>query len=102
MRIETGMIPSGPAEAFDSADDLLVWMSANRAQHGDIFRARIYGSFVYVVKDDDTVTVRKIVTGPADATRTVVSDGLAVGEKVVIDGAFFFCGIFSSVNDTLG
>jgi hypothetical protein len=22
--------------------------------------------------------------------------------KVVIDGAFFFCGIFPSVNDTLG
>ena len=45
------------------------------------------GSFVYVVKDDSTVTVRKIVTGAADATRTVVSEGLAVGDKVVIDGA---------------
>jgi multidrug efflux system membrane fusion protein len=45
------------------------------------------GSFVYVVKDDGTVTVRKIVPGAADATRTVVTDGLAVGEKVVIDGA---------------
>jgi multidrug efflux system membrane fusion protein len=45
------------------------------------------GSFVYVVKDDDTVTVRKIVTGASDATRTVVSNGLAAGEKVVIDGA---------------
>jgi multidrug efflux system membrane fusion protein len=45
------------------------------------------GSFVYVVKDDNTVAVRKIVPGAADATRTVVTDGLAVGEKVVIDGA---------------
>ena len=45
------------------------------------------GSFVYVVKDDDTVTVRKVVTGATDATRTVVSSGLALGEKVVIDGA---------------
>ena len=44
------------------------------------------GSFVYVLKDDGSVTARKIVTGAADATRTVVSDGLAVGEKVVIDG----------------
>jgi multidrug efflux system membrane fusion protein len=44
------------------------------------------GSFVYVLKDDSSVTARKIVTGAADATRTVVSDGLAVGEKVVIDG----------------
>ena len=45
------------------------------------------GSFVYVVKDDDTVAVHKIVTGASDAARTVVSDGLAVGDKVVIDGA---------------
>jgi multidrug efflux system membrane fusion protein len=39
------------------------------------------------VKDDDTVTVRNIKIGPADADRTSVSSGLAVGEKVVIDGA---------------
>jgi membrane fusion protein, multidrug efflux system len=45
------------------------------------------GSFVYVVNEDDTVSVRKIVTGPADSSRTVVSSGLAVGEKVVTDGA---------------
>ena len=45
------------------------------------------GNFVYVVKDDDTVTVRNIKIGPADADRTSVSSGLAVGEKVVIDGA---------------
>ena len=45
------------------------------------------GSFVYVVKDDDTVGVRKIVTGPSDTSRTVVTQGLALGEKVVVDGA---------------
>jgi multidrug efflux system membrane fusion protein len=45
------------------------------------------GSFVYVVKDDETVEVRKVVTGPADATRTVITSGLAAGEKVVTDGA---------------
>src|SRR5271170_4039876 len=45
------------------------------------------GSFVYVVKDDNTVIVRKIVTGASDATRTVVSEGLAIGDKVVTDGA---------------
>jgi len=44
------------------------------------------GSYVYVVKDDSSVTVRKIVTGASDSKRTVVTDGLAVGEKVVIDG----------------
>ncbi len=45
------------------------------------------GSFVYVVKDDDTVAVRKVVTGPADTTRIVITQGLALGEKVVTDGA---------------
>jgi len=45
------------------------------------------GNFVYVVKDDSTVTVRKITIGPADATNTSVATGLAVGEHVVIDGA---------------
>jgi multidrug efflux system membrane fusion protein len=44
------------------------------------------GSFVYVVKDDETVSVRKIVTGASDTARTVVTSGLQVGEKVVIDG----------------
>jgi multidrug efflux system membrane fusion protein len=45
------------------------------------------GNFAYVVKDDNTVTVRNIKIGPADATRTSIASGLAVGEKVVIDGA---------------
>ena len=44
------------------------------------------GSFVYVVKDDSTVTIRKITTGPSDSTRTVIANGLSAGEKVVIDG----------------
>jgi multidrug efflux system membrane fusion protein len=45
------------------------------------------GNFVYVVKDDSTVTVRKITIGPADAASTSVKTGLAIGEHVVIDGA---------------
>jgi multidrug efflux system membrane fusion protein len=45
------------------------------------------GNFAYVVKDDDTVTVRQIKIGPADSGRTAIASGLAVGEKVVIDGA---------------
>ena len=44
------------------------------------------GSFVYVVGDDSTVAVRKVTTGPADATNTTILSGLAVGENVVIDG----------------
>jgi membrane fusion protein, multidrug efflux system len=45
------------------------------------------GNFAYVVRDDDTVTVRPIKIGPADSNRTAIATGLAVGEKVVIDGA---------------
>ena len=45
------------------------------------------GAFVYVVKDDSTVSIRKVTTGPSDTSRTVISSGLKAGEKVVIDGA---------------
>jgi multidrug efflux system membrane fusion protein len=45
------------------------------------------GNFVYVVKDDSTVTVRAIKIGPADSGHTSIASGLTVGEKVVIDGA---------------
>lgn len=44
------------------------------------------GSFVYVLKDDNTVSVRKVTTGASDATRTVIASGLAAGEKIVVDG----------------
>jgi membrane fusion protein, multidrug efflux system len=44
------------------------------------------GNFVYVVRDDETVTVRKVTIGAADASRTDVLSGLSEGEKVVIDG----------------
>ncbi|CAN0619660.1 multidrug efflux pump membrane fusion protein MdtA [Burkholderia multivorans] len=45
------------------------------------------GQFVYVVKPDSTVTVRKVKTGPVDGERTSIVDGLAVGERVVTDGS---------------
>ncbi|SAL19022.1 RND family efflux transporter MFP subunit [Caballeronia peredens] len=45
------------------------------------------GSFVYVVKPDNTVTVRNIKTGPVDGERTSIKSGLQVGERVVIDGS---------------
>jgi multidrug efflux system membrane fusion protein len=44
------------------------------------------GSFVYVARDDNTVTVRKIQPGPVDGERTSVLSGLQIGEQVVIDG----------------
>jgi membrane fusion protein, multidrug efflux system len=45
------------------------------------------GPFVYVVKDDNTVTVRQVKPGPVDGERTSIQSGLAVGERVVIDGS---------------
>ena len=46
------------------------------------------GSFVYVIKPDQTVEVRKITTGQTVANRTVIQRGLQVGDRVVTDGQF--------------
>ena len=45
------------------------------------------GSFVYVVKDDNTISVRKIKTGASDGEVIAILDGLAANEKLIIDGA---------------
>jgi cytochrome P450 len=42
-------IPDGPAEKYHSDEDLLVWLGKNIEQYGDLFRASIYGTDVYVV-----------------------------------------------------
>ena len=42
--------------------------------------------YVYVVKSDDTVTVRQIKTGVTEGDNTEVSSGLAPGEVVVMTG----------------
>ncbi|MCH4144110.1 efflux RND transporter periplasmic adaptor subunit [Acetobacter peroxydans] len=44
------------------------------------------GLFVYVVKADNTVTVKSMTTGISDGTNTVVKTGLSAGDKVVTDG----------------
>ncbi|MGI4746684.1 MAG: MdtA/MuxA family multidrug efflux RND transporter periplasmic adaptor subunit [Janthinobacterium lividum] len=44
------------------------------------------GNFVYLVQADSTVAVRPIKTSTANATDTVITDGLVVGDKVVTDG----------------
>jgi multidrug efflux system membrane fusion protein len=44
------------------------------------------GQFVYVVKQDNTVTVRKVTTGPTQGDLTAITSGLAPGETVVVDG----------------
>lgn len=45
------------------------------------------GRFVYVVKPDNTVTVRKVTIGPVDGERTSIVSGIALGERVVTDGS---------------
>ena len=45
------------------------------------------GSFVYAVQPDSTVAVRAVKLGVADAGKTQVVSGLALGDRVVVDGA---------------
>jgi multidrug efflux system membrane fusion protein len=42
--------------------------------------------FVYVVKDDDTVTARAVKLGPIDGQRVAIAAGIKPGERVVVDG----------------
>jgi multidrug efflux system membrane fusion protein len=44
------------------------------------------GSFVYVVKSDQTVEPRPIVVGQSKAGKVIVEKGLNAGETVVTDG----------------
>jgi multidrug efflux system membrane fusion protein len=45
------------------------------------------GTFVYLVKPDDTVAVQPITLGPSSGERVAVLDGLQAGQSVVVDGA---------------
>lgn len=44
------------------------------------------GTFVYVVKDDSTVTVRPVTVAQQDDTRAVITSGLQPGERAVTTG----------------
>jgi len=45
------------------------------------------GTFVYVVKEDKSVTVAPVKLGPIQGETTAITAGLAPGDMVVIDGA---------------
>ena len=45
------------------------------------------GTFVYLVKPDNTVTVRVVKLGPTQGDNVSIDAGLAPGEQVVVDGA---------------
>ena len=45
------------------------------------------GTFVYLVNDDNTVSVRPVKLGVTDGDRVEILSGLTPGERIVIDGA---------------
>jgi multidrug efflux system membrane fusion protein len=45
------------------------------------------GTYAYVVKSDNTVTVRPVKVGPGNDAQTAILSGLEPGEQVVIDGS---------------
>jgi membrane fusion protein, multidrug efflux system len=44
------------------------------------------GDYVYVVNDNNTVSVRKVTIGPTNAAYTAITSGLSAGQRVVTDG----------------
>ena len=44
------------------------------------------GNYVYVINNDNTVSVRTVNIGPNDGPMTAVTSGLSPGERVVVDG----------------
>ena len=44
------------------------------------------GTFVYLLKEDNTVSVQPVKLGPSQGDQVAVFEGLAAGNKVVIDG----------------
>ncbi len=44
------------------------------------------GLFVYVVKDDNTVTLRPVTLGATQGATVAVAEGVAAGDTVVVDG----------------
>ncbi|SFP98938.1 membrane fusion protein, multidrug efflux system [Pseudomonas borbori] len=44
------------------------------------------GTFVYVIDEHDKVQVRSIVAGPSNGRMTLVEEGVAVGERLVLEG----------------
>jgi multidrug efflux system membrane fusion protein len=59
----------------------VVTMSTAGIQRG------VPGTFVYLIKDDSTVTVRPVKIGVTDGDRVEVLSGLEPGDRIVIDGA---------------
>jgi cytochrome P450 len=50
MEAEPGRIPPGTREEYKVGDDLLSWMDRQFAMFGDIYKASMYGTNVYVIR----------------------------------------------------
>ncbi len=44
------------------------------------------GTFAYVVNGENTVNVRKLKVGPSDGENSVILEGLAAGDRLVLEG----------------
>jgi cytochrome P450 len=44
-------IPPGPAEEYKASEDLLNWMSDHFKRFGNIYKASVYGTSIYVISD---------------------------------------------------
>jgi cytochrome P450 len=49
MPLDQVRVPPGPVKEYSSVDDLFLWMNENFARYGDIYKASVFGSDVYVV-----------------------------------------------------
>jgi len=65
---------------LDTHNDV-VTMSSAGVQRG------VPGTFVYLVNDDSTVSVRPVKLGVTDGDRVEVLSGLQPGDRIVVDGA---------------
>jgi membrane fusion protein, multidrug efflux system len=45
-----------------------------------------FGTFVYVIKPDGKATIRKVTLGVSEGERVAVTEGIAPGERVVLEG----------------
>ena len=45
------------------------------------------GTYVYLAKEDSTVTARAVTLGPTEGELVAVTSGLVLGDRIVVDGA---------------
>jgi cytochrome P450 len=51
MEVKEGRIPPGPEEQYKVSDDLLDWMGRQFRTFGDIYKASVYGTSMYAIRD---------------------------------------------------